>query len=77
MHIILWLGLIALGLAPHAQAMSAPQETLFRDVRVFDGVASRLSEPTDVLVRGNTIARIGARQSAPVARGPSRSRRRS
>lgn len=32
---------------------------LFRDVRVFDGVGPALSSPTDVLVRGNTIAAIG------------------
>jgi imidazolonepropionase-like amidohydrolase len=37
-----------------------PAETLFRDVRVFDGSGSALSAPTDVLVRGNKIAAIGA-----------------
>jgi imidazolonepropionase-like amidohydrolase len=35
-------------------------ETLFRNVRVFDGVGPALSPPTDVLVRGNLIAAIGA-----------------
>jgi hypothetical protein len=35
---------------------------------VFDGIASQLSKPTDVLVRGNTIVRIAAGQSAPAAR---------
>jgi imidazolonepropionase-like amidohydrolase len=40
-------------------ASSAGTETLFRDVRVFDGRSDRLSAPTDVLVRGNIIARIG------------------
>jgi imidazolonepropionase-like amidohydrolase len=68
MRIIQWVGLILLGLLPHVQAVSAPTEILFREVRVFDGVASRLSEPTDVLVRGNTIARIAAGQVAPAAR---------
>jgi imidazolonepropionase-like amidohydrolase len=34
-------------------------EILFRNVRVFDGRASQLSGPTDVLVRANTIAAIG------------------
>jgi imidazolonepropionase-like amidohydrolase len=34
-------------------------ETLFRDVRVFDGTGARLSERTDVLVRDGVIARIG------------------
>ncbi|MCU0976645.1 MAG: amidohydrolase family protein [Steroidobacteraceae bacterium] len=40
---------------------SAPgAEVLFREVRVFDGRSAALSAPTDVLVRGNTIAAIGA-----------------
>jgi imidazolonepropionase-like amidohydrolase len=34
-------------------------ETLFRNVRVFDGSATALSGPTNVLVRGNVIAAIG------------------
>jgi len=34
-------------------------EVLFRDVRVFDGVADRLSDATDVVVAGNTIGSIG------------------
>ena len=38
---------------------SAP-EVLFRDVRVFDGKSAALSARTDVLVRGNTIAAVGA-----------------
>lgn len=39
--------------------MPAP-EVIFRDVRVFDGTSGGLSGPTAVLVRGNTIAAIGA-----------------
>ena len=35
-------------------------EFLFRDVRVFDGKSASLSGPTAVLVRGNTIAAVGA-----------------
>src|SRR5262245_42222458 len=34
--------------------------TLFQNVRVFDGKSDRLSGPTNVLVRGNTIERISA-----------------
>lgn len=49
-------------------AQSAPAETLFRNVRVFDGVGPELSAPTDVLVQGNTIARIASGLSAPGAR---------
>ncbi len=41
------------------QGSSAASETLFRDVRVFDGRSDRLSAPTNVLVRGNVIAAIG------------------
>jgi imidazolonepropionase-like amidohydrolase len=39
-------------------AQTRPTETLFRNVRVFDGKGSSLSAPVDVLVRGNLIARI-------------------
>lgn len=49
-----------------AQATQSPPgaggeaaETLFRNVRVFDGTSPQLSAPTDVLVRGNRIAGIG------------------
>jgi imidazolonepropionase-like amidohydrolase len=34
-------------------------ETLFRDVRIYDGKGETLSPPTSVLVRGNLIAEIG------------------
>lgn len=51
--------LTALLLPVPANAQSAPAETLFRNVRVFDGTAPRLSAPTNVLVRGNVIAAIG------------------
>ncbi len=45
----------------------APPETLFRNVRVFDGTGAPLSTPTDVLVRGNVIATIGSGTAAPNA----------
>lgn len=38
-------------------------DTLFSNVRIFDGVSAQLSEPTDVLVRGNVIARIAPGQA--------------
>jgi imidazolonepropionase-like amidohydrolase len=44
---------------PAPQVAAAPAETLFLNVRVFDGKSARLSAPTNVLVRGNTIAAIG------------------
>ena len=49
-----------------ARAQQAAPETLFRNVRVFDGKSAGLSAPTDVLVRGNVIASIGG---APAAAG--------
>jgi imidazolonepropionase-like amidohydrolase len=45
------------GLAPFA-APASPQPTLFQNVRIFDGKSAALSAPSNVLVRGNTIARI-------------------
>lgn len=46
-------------------------DVLFANVRVFDGVSASLSEPSNVLVRGNTIAAVSAR-GIPV--GPGRER---
>ena len=50
-----------------ASAPAAPAETVFRDVRVFDGKSGRLSGPTDVLVRGQRIAAVGNVSPAPGA----------
>ncbi len=50
--------LVAVGTAP-ALAQQAGGETIFRDVRVFDGTGSELSGPTNVLVRGDVIVEIG------------------
>ncbi len=66
---MLWQSAMALMvLAAPALAQEAkphpPQETLIRNVRVFDGRSDRLSGPTDVLVRGNAIAAIGTGQQA-------------
>jgi imidazolonepropionase-like amidohydrolase len=55
----------AQGGVPQSAPTSAPGETLFRNVRVFDGRAEALSAPTDVLVRGNSIAAIRAGQQPP------------
>lgn len=45
-----------------------------RNVRVFDGISDRVTEPCHVLVRGGTIARVGddileAHPEAPSAGG--------
>jgi imidazolonepropionase-like amidohydrolase len=45
-------------------AAAAPAEVLFRNVRLFDGTSPRLTAPTNVLVRGNSIAAIGPRAAA-------------
>lgn len=37
----------------------APQDIVFRNVRIFDGINPGLSQPTDVVVRRNLIASIG------------------
>lgn len=50
-----------------AASAAAPAETLFRNVRIFDGRADRLSAPTSVLVRGNVIAAIGGTVDASPA----------
>lgn len=50
--------------ASHAQERAAGAEealTLFRDVRIFDGQSDTLSEPSDVLIRGNKIDRISTK----------------
>jgi len=47
----------------NAQTPPAPS-TLFQNVRIFDGTSSRLSGPSHVLVRGNTIEQIS---STPIA----------
>jgi imidazolonepropionase-like amidohydrolase len=42
-----------------AQTTTADPETLFKNVRVFDGSSQTLSTPTNVLIKGNIIAEIG------------------
>ncbi|MFH5775638.1 amidohydrolase family protein [Paracoccus sp. NGMCC 1.201697] len=50
--------LVTLISTPAIAAETAP-ETLFTDVRVYDGRGDSLSAPTSVLVRGNLVAEIG------------------
>jgi imidazolonepropionase-like amidohydrolase len=59
--------LLGLGGPAHAER-AEPGETLFRNVRVFDGTSERLSAPTDVRVAGGRIARIAPGQTAGGAR---------
>lgn len=52
--------------APTAAATSRPI-TLFENVRIFDGKGSTLSSPSNVLVKGNIIARVSAEPITPEA----------
>jgi len=55
-------GLLLLQIGPGTTSAGATDDTsatLFRSVRVFDGRSTKLSEPTNVLVRGSRIAAIG------------------
>ncbi|KPF68935.1 hydrolase [beta proteobacterium AAP99] len=55
------LGMVSLcGPAVAQGARVAPSAVLFENVRVFDGKSDRLSAPTNVLVVGNLIQRIGS-----------------
>jgi len=56
--------LASLGLPGRADAANAPNGVLFENVRIFDGVAEKLSAPSSLLVVGN---RIKAISSAPIA----------
>jgi len=51
--------------AAQVAATPEPQRTLITNTRIFDGTSPTLSGPMDVLVEGNTIARIGASVTAP------------
>lgn len=46
---------------------SASAQTLFNNVRIFDGKSATLSAPTNVLVKGNVIERIS---TTPIAADP-------
>lgn len=67
MRPLLAFSLLLFAVGVEAQTAPPPAETLFRNVRVFDGTGAPLSAPTDVLVRGNVIASIGAATAAPGA----------
>lgn len=54
---IICAGTSFVGASLHAQ--ESAREVVFRDVRVFDGTSDKVSDPTTVVVRGNTIAAIG------------------
>jgi len=63
------MSLALLPCAAWAQAPASDSELLFREVRVLDTARGTLGAPTDVLVRGNRIAAIGAgAQPSPSAK---------
>ncbi|HMO12817.1 MAG TPA: amidohydrolase family protein [Pirellulaceae bacterium] len=58
---ILWLAIVTVGAVPvRAQEPQRPSVTLFESVRVFDGISDQLTEPVNVLIRGNIIEKISA-----------------
>jgi imidazolonepropionase-like amidohydrolase len=62
------IGLCQPGLAQKApDSAPPPASTLFQNVRIFDGKSAVLSDPANVLVRGNQIEQI-SRASIPVDR---------
>jgi imidazolonepropionase-like amidohydrolase len=65
------LPLMAASLASAARAQDNPPAiagaTLFRNVRIFDGKGASLSAPSNVLIKGNIIARIS---TAPIDAEP-------
>ncbi len=54
------LAFLAMAVPALAQDAAAPADTLFRNVRIFDGRSDRLTEARDLLVRDNRIADIGS-----------------
>jgi imidazolonepropionase-like amidohydrolase len=51
---------LAVAPAPARAQAPAPKAVVFENVRIFDGVGSQLSAPSNVLVIGNTIKTISA-----------------
>jgi imidazolonepropionase-like amidohydrolase len=51
---------LAVAPAPARARAPAPKAVVFENVRIFDGVGSQLSAPSNVLVIGNTIKTISA-----------------
>lgn len=49
---------------PPPSVTAAQPVTVFRNVRIFNGSSTALSDATDVVVRGNTIASIGSYSAA-------------
>src|ERR1700740_426769 len=62
------LAALSIGVCPVSRAQEVPGSTppattLFQNVRIFDGTSAALSAPSNVLIRGNSIARIS---TAPI-----------
>src|SRR6202035_1233782 len=62
------LPLVGVGLASDVRAQGNPPgilgATLFQNVRIFDGRGASLSAPSNVLIKGNLIARISTESIA-------------
>jgi len=59
--------LLCAGMIVLAFSVSASTQTLFNNVRIFDGKSEILTAPSNVLIKGNTIERIS---TAPIAVDP-------
>jgi hypothetical protein len=68
-RIVAYFSAICLGVlvATYAQA-----DVLFENVRIFDGKSDTLSEPSNVLVRGNLIEEISLGLIEPLMKQPTR-----
>ena len=56
--------LFCVGMLVSLSCGTATAQTLFTNVRIFDGKGATLSAPSNVLIKGNTIERISA---APIS----------
>ena len=63
-HFVSALPFLGVALSSAVRAQTPPAATLFQNVRIFDGKSGVLVGPSNVLVKGNLIARISA---APIA----------
>src|SRR5262245_49742281 len=59
--------MLSAGGAATGVAATTPPVTLFKNVRIFDGKAEKLTNPSNVMVRGNVIERVSSSNIQPPA----------
>jgi imidazolonepropionase-like amidohydrolase len=64
-NLLVALFMISSAHADNGEALQQPKGVLFQGVRVFSGKSTGLSGPTDVLVEGNKITKIGTGITLP------------